>query len=221
MKKILIVEDDNSLSQLLNLQLKYSGYESDITDNGDEAIEMIRKNDYILILLDVMIYGKDGVEVAKTVREFSDVPIIMLTAKDSLNDKLVGFESGIDDYMTKPFEFAELLMRIKANTRSKPHENTNVLEHKEVKINLETFKAERDGIDLNLTKNEFKILKLLLEKKGKVVTKEEIINEIWEGFYDEDNNIVFVYINYLRAKLDKNFDEKLIENIRGVGYIIR
>lgn len=221
MKKILIVEDDNSLSQLLNLQLKYSGYDSDITDNGETAVSMVRKNDYVLILLDVMIYGIDGVEVAKAIREFSDIPIIMLTAKDSLNDKLIGFESGIDDYMTKPFEFAELLMRIKANTRSKTYENKNTIEHKGIRIFLDTYKAERDGQDLNLTKNEFKILRLLLENKGKVVTKEEIITEIWEGFYEEDNNIVFVYINYLRAKVDKNFDEKLIENIRGVGYIIR
>jgi len=221
MKKILIVEDDSSLSQLLEFQLKYANYETTVTPNGSEAIELVKEIEYDLIILDLMLLDTDGVTVCKEVRKFSQIPILMLTAKDSLNDKITGFDAGADDYLTKPFEFAELLARIKANTKKIAEEKPTVIEHRGIKLHLDTYRAEREGNQLNLTKKEFKILKLLLENRGKVIEKEVIVEELWDGFYEENNNIISVYINYLRNKVDKNYSEKLIENVRGVGYIIR
>lgn len=221
MEKILIVEDDNSLSQLLEFQLKYAHYDTFITSSGEEAIELVKKNNYNLIILDIMLLDKNGIDVCREIRTFSEVPIIMLTAKDSINDKISAFDAGTDDYLTKPFEFAELLARIKANTKKFHNSDIKILSHQGITIFLDTYRAERDGIELNLTKKELKILQLLLENKGKVISKEEIIDKLWKGIYEENNNIVSVYINYLRNKVDKNFSEKLIENVRGIGYIIR
>jgi len=221
MEKILIVEDDASLSQLLEFQLKYAQYATDITPRGEEAINLIKLNEYSLIILDIMLLDGSGIDICRQVREFSEVPIIMLTAKDSINDKISAFDAGTDDYLTKPFEFAELLARIKANTKKSKDSKPKILSHKGITIFLDTYRAERDGVDLHLTKKELKILKLLLEHKGKVISKEEIIDKLWQGFYEENNNIVSVYINYLRNKVDKEFPEKLIENVRGIGYIIR
>jgi DNA-binding response OmpR family regulator len=221
MEKILIVEDDNSLSQLLEFQLKYAHYDTDTTPKGKEAIELIRNNKYNLVILDIMLLDGSGIDICKEIRKFSEVPVIMLTAKDSINDKICAFDAGTDDYLTKPFEFAELLARIKANTRKAKNAEPKILSHKGITIYLDTYRAERDGIELHLTKKELKILQLLLENKGKVISKEEIINKLWQGFYEENNNIISVYINYLRNKVDKGFSEKLIENVRGIGYIIR
>jgi DNA-binding response OmpR family regulator len=221
MEKILIVEDDASLSQLLEFQLKYAQYDTDITPRGEEAINLIKNNEYSLVILDIMLLDGSGIDICRQVREFSEVPIIMLTAKDSINDKISAFDAGTDDYLTKPFEFAELLARIKANTKKSKDSKPKILSHKGITIFLDTYRAERDGVDLHLTKKELKILKLLLEHKGKVISKEEIIDKLWQGFYEENNNIVSVYINYLRNKVDKEFPEKLIENVRGIGYIIR
>ena len=221
MEKILIVEDDNSLSQLLEFQLKYAHYDTLITPRGEEAIQLIKEYDYNLIILDIMLLDGSGIDVCKEIRTFSEVPVIMLTAKDSINDKISAFDAGADDYLTKPFEFAELLARIKANTKKSKNSEPKILSHKGITIFLDTYRAERDGVELNLTKKELKILQLLLENKGKVISKEEIINKLWQGFYEENNNIVSVYINYLRNKVDKDFSEKLIENVRGIGYIIR
>ena len=221
MEKILIVEDDNSLSQLLEFQLKYAHYDTDTTSKGKEAIELIRNNNYGLVILDIMLLDGSGIDFCKEIRKFSEVPIIMLTAKDSINDKISAFDAGADDYLTKPFEFAELLARIKANTKKSKNAEPKILSHKGITIYLDTYRAERDGVELHLTKKELKILQLLLENKGKVISKEEIIDKLWQGFYEENNNIISVYINYLRNKVDKGFSEKLIENVRGIGYIIR
>jgi len=221
MEKILIVEDDTSLSQLLEFQLKYAQYEPHVTPKGEEAVTLISENDYSLVILDIMLLDSSGIKICKKIREFSEVPIIMLTARDSINDKISSFDAGADDYLTKPFEFAELLARIKANTKKVRESQPKVISHRGITIFLDTYKVERDGIELHLTKKEMKILKLLVENKGKVISKEEIINKLWHGFYEENNNIVSVYINYLRNKVDKDFSEKLIENVRGIGYVIR
>jgi DNA-binding response OmpR family regulator len=221
MEKILIVEDDNSLAQLLEFQLRYANYNTNVTPNGSSAIELIKNHTYSLVILDIMLLDMNGIDVCREIRTFSDIPIIMLTAKDRINDKIAAFDAGADDYLTKPFEFAELLARIKANTKKSKISKSNIISHRGVVIYLDTYRAERDGKELNLTKKELKILQLLLENKGKVISKEEIINKLWQGFYEENNNIVSVYINYLRNKIDKGFSDKLIENIRGIGYIIR
>ena len=151
MEKILIVEDDNSLSQLLEFQLKYAHYDTIITPRGEEAIELVKKNNYNLIILDIMLLDGSGIDVCIEIRTFSEVPIIMLTAKDSINDKISAFDAGTDDYLTKPFEFAELLARIKANTKKSNSSEPKILSHKGITIFLDTYRAERDGIELNLT----------------------------------------------------------------------
>ncbi len=221
MEKILIIEDDINLSQLLEFQLKYAHYDTEIASKGKEALKLLKNNDYSLVVLEIILSDSNGIDICKEIRTFSEVPIIILTTKKSINDKISAFDAGADDYLTKPFEFAELLARIKANTKQSKNSKPKVISHRGITIYLDTYRVERDGIDLSLTKKELKILQLLLENKGKVISKEEIINKLWQGFYEENNNIVSVYINYLRNKVDKKFPERLIENVRGIGYIIR
>ncbi len=222
-EKILIVEDEIKIARFIQLQLKHQRYEADIVTDGREAINAVKNGDYDLLVLDIMMPGIDGVEVCKRVREFTEIPIIMLTAKDDLSDKIIGFDSGADDYVTKPFVFAELAARIRANIRKmnklKP-ENT-ILKVKDLELNQSTYEVKRADKLLELSKTEFELLHLLLVNKGIVLTREKILNKIWGYSYEGNDNILDVYIKYLRDKVDKPFEENLIKTVRGVGYTIK
>lgn len=222
-EKILIVEDDSQIARFVELELEHEGYEVKKVDNGYDGINMLKNNEFDLMLLDIMLPGIDGVEVCREVREFSDLPIIMLTAKSELEDKVKGLDTGADDYLTKPFEIEELLARIRALLRRKKGdvESANILETDSVVVNLDAHTVSRNDEKIELTKKEYDLLVYLIENEGIVVSREKLLNNVWGYDYTGETNIVDVYIRYLRSKIDDPFDKKLIHTVRGVGYVLR
>lgn len=223
MKNILIVEDERKLARFMELELEHEGYSVDIVSDGQTALMNLMNKHYDVMLLDLMIPIVDGIEVTKRARTFTDVPIIMITARDGLEDKVKGLDIGADDYMTKPFEMEELLARLRVLFRKK--ENT-VVEEKQLKfrglsLNRETYEVYRDGVLKELTKKEFDLLAYLLENQGIVLTREKILNNVWGFDFEGETNVVDVYIRFLRSKLDDGYEDKLIHTVRGAGYIIK
>lgn len=223
MKNILIVEDERKLARFMELELEHEGYSVDIVSDGQTALMNLMNKHYDVMLLDLMIPIVDGIEVTKRARTFTDVPIIMITARDGLEDKVKGLDIGADDYMTKPFEMEELLARLRVLFRKK--ENTVVeeklLKFKGLSLNRETYEVYRDGVLKELTKKEFDLLAYLLENQGIVLTREKILNNVWGFDFEGETNVVDVYIRFLRSKLDDGYEDKLIHTVRGAGYIIK
>ena len=224
MEKILIVEDELKISRIIDLQLKYAGYDTDLAYNGAEAIEKANQNTYDLILLDVMMPVIDGLTACNAIKKLHpDLKIIMLTAKDDMQDVINGLDSGADDYVTKPFQFEELLARIRANMRKKatPATSEDILIVDDVLIDLLKYEVTRAGKQIDLSKTEFDLLKHLFINRGIVLTREQILNKVWGYDYYGNLNIVDVYIKYLRDKIDRDYEKKIIHTIRGRGYIVR
>jgi len=211
------------MARFVELQLIHQQYMVEIANDGRTAINMAKENNYDLIILDIMLPGIDGIEVCKRVRTFSDIPIIMLTAKDDITDKIEGLDVGADDYLTKPFIFEELAARIRSNLRKmdKFKNSEPILKVKDLEMNQDTYEVRRSGILIELSKTEFELLQFLLINKGIVLTREKILTKIWNYSYEGNDNILDVYIKYLRDKVDKPFKEKLIKTIRGIGYTIK
>ncbi|OJV66705.1 MAG: DNA-binding response regulator [Clostridiales bacterium 38-18] len=224
MDKILIVEDELKISRIIDLQLKYAGYDTDFAYDGSEALDKVRLNHYDLILMDIMMPKTDGITACNAIKRINpDMKIIMLTAKDDINDVISGLDSGADDYVTKPFVFEELLARIRANIRKKATTtpNSDIMMFEDLLINSVTFEVTRSGKLVELSKTEFDLLKHLIINKGIVLTREQILNKVWGYDYYGSLNIVDVYIKYLRDKIDRDFERKLIQTIRGRGYVVR
>lgn len=223
MKNILIVEDERRLARFMELELTHEGYQVDIVSDGQSALMNLMNKKYDVMLLDLMIPIVDGVEVTRRARTFTDIPIIMITARDGLEDKVKGFDIGADEYMTKPFEMEELLARLRALFRKNEtiEEETKLLQFKELTLNRDTYEVYRDGQKKELTKKEFDLLAYLLENQGIVLTREKILNNVWGFDFEGETNVVDVYIRFLRSKLDDGYEDKLIHTVRGAGYIIR
>ena len=207
MEKILIVEDEVKISRIIDLQLKYAGYETDLAFDGSEAIDKVGLNKYDLILLDVMMPKTDGLTACNAIKKmYPDMKIIMLTAKDDIQDVINGLDSGADDYVTKPFVFDELLARIRANIRKKAQftPTTDLIVFEDVIINSVTYEVSRAGQTVELSKTEFDLLKHLIINKNIVLTREQILNKVWGYDYYGSLNIVDVYIKYLRDKIDRD-----------------
>jgi len=223
MRNILIVEDERRLTRFMELELTHEGYNVDIVSDGQTALMNLMNKDYDVMLLDLMIPIVDGIEVTKRARTFTDIPIIMLTARDGLEDKVKGFDIGADEYMTKPFEMEELLARLRALFRKseKKPEEARLLQFKGLTLSRDTYEVYRDGVKKELTKKEFDLLAYLLENQGIVLTREKILNNVWGFDFEGETNVVDVYIRFLRSKLDDGYEEKLIHTVRGAGYIIR
>lgn len=223
MKRILIVEDERKLARFMELELVHEGYEVDVVSDGQTAIMSLMNKSYDVMLLDLMIPVLDGIEVTKRSRKFTDIPIIMITARDGLEDKVKGFDIGADEYMTKPFEMEELLARLRALFRQGAAKTATspVLVFKDLSLNKETYEVVRAGENKELTKREFDLLKYLLENQGIVLTREKILNQVWGYDFEGETNVVDVYIRFLRSKLDEGYDVKLIHTVRGAGYIIK
>lgn len=223
MRNILIVEDERRLARFMELELTHEGYNVDIVSDGQTALMNLMNKDYDVMLLDLMIPIVDGIEVTKRARTFTDIPIIMLTARDGLEDKVKGFDIGADEYMTKPFEMEELLARLRALFRKseKKQEEARLLQFKGLTLSRDTYEVYRDGVKKELTKKEFDLLAYLLENQGIVLTREKILNNVWGFDFEGETNVVDVYIRFLRSKLDDGYEEKLIHTVRGAGYIIR
>lgn len=227
MCKILIVEDEKKISRIIELQLKHEGYETDTAYDGIEAIQKVKEdNSYDLILLDIMMPRLNGIETCKEIKMFNkDVAIIMLTAKDTIADVINGLDSGADDYVTKPFIFDELLARIRANLRkntsNKQSDNKDVLTFQDLDINNITFEVTRANNKVELSKTEFDLLYYMVLNQNIVLSRDQILNKVWGYDYCGSENIVDVYIKYLRDKIDKDYDTKLIHTVRGRGYVVK
>ncbi|MDY4417245.1 response regulator transcription factor [Selenomonas sp.] len=222
--RIFIVEDERRIARFLQIELEHEGYETATEDNGQRAFERIGQEKFDLVLLDVMLPDLDGFEVCRKVREFSNVPIIMLTAKDELEDKVTGLDLGADDYITKPFAIQELMARIRAALRK--HTETDGPEGerltcKNLVLYPSRYEVTVNGEEIHLTKKEYSLLEYLLRNKRNVLTRDQILQEVWGYDYAGDTNVVDVYIRYLRAKIDERFGDKYIYTVRGVGYVIK
>ena len=220
--KILIVEDQKQMAMFIEMELVHEGYEVDTAYDGREGLEKVENNEYDLILLDIMIPSLNGIEVCRRIRQFSNVPIIMLTAKSDVPDKVLGLDVGANDYLTKPFAIEELLARIRVYTREKVLKNKlDEIKVKDIVMNNITHEVWRDGKEIQLTKKEYDLLEMLLINKNIVLSREKLIEEVWGYDYVGDTNSVDVFIRYLRSKIDDDFEDKLITTIRGVGYVIK
>lgn len=225
MEKILIAEDEQKISRIIDLQLKHVGYETFTVSNGKEALDAMEKSEFDLVLLDIMMPVMDGLSACKIIKSsYPNVKVIMLTAKDDINDVITGLDSGADDYVTKPFIFDELLARIRANIRkasSKTQSKDNVLAFLDLEINTTTFEVFREHHLIALSKTEFDLLYYMVLNKEIVLTREQILNQVWGYDYFGGLNIVDVYIKYLRDKVDRPFERKLIQTVRGRGYVVK
>ena len=228
-KRIFIVEDERRIARFLQIELEHEGFETTTENNGKRAFERIIQENYDLVLLDLMLPEMDGITICRKVRELSDIPIIMLTAKDDIEDKVNGLDVGADDYMTKPFAVPELLARIRVALRK----HSDREEHEEEGENLpryiakdlvlfpERFEAQVKGEMVELTKKEYLLLEYLVKNKRNVLSRDQILQTVWGYDYIGDTNVVDVYIRYLRSKIDDRFGEKYIHTVRGVGYVIK
>ncbi len=225
--KILLVEDEEKLARMVELELKYEGYEVDKAADGRTGLDMARAGDYDLILLDIMLPALNGMEVLRRLRRESLVPVIMLTARDTVMDKVAGLDAGADDYITKPFAIEELLARIRAALRNKAEGSAEVpgqvgkLTAGPLTMDVDRHEVSVDGQEVELTRREFDLLRYLLENKEKVVTREVLLDNVWGFDFVGETNTVDVYIRFLRSKIDERFHVKLIHTVRGVGYVIR
>ena len=216
---ILIVEDDEKIARVLQLELEHEGFRIEICGDGASAIERALKGPD-LIVLDLLLPRIDGLEVCRRVRRHSSVPIIMLTAKDAVPDRIAGLDTGANDYLTKPFSIEELLARIRVQLRShEPVERT--LSAKDLILNRDTHEVKRGLNDITLTAKEFSLLEFLLMYPNKVHTRDEIFNSVWGSDFLGESNLIDVYIRYLRNKVDEGAEDKLIHTVRGVGYALR
>jgi DNA-binding response OmpR family regulator len=217
--RILVIEDDAAISRVLQLELEHEGYDVTVARDGLSGLELALKEPD-LILLDLMLPRMDGMEVCKRVRAKSRVPIIMLTAKDRVPERVAGLDMGADDYLTKPFSTEELLARVRARLRDKaPAEN--VVAYRDLVMDRDRHEVRRGGKEINLTAKEYALLEYLLLHRNKVHTRDELFNGVWGSDFLGDSNLIDVYIRYLRGKIDDGFDDKLITTVRGVGYTIK
>ena len=222
-ERILLVEDEEKLARMVELELKYEGYAVEKAFDGRKGLERALSGEFDLVLLDIMLPQLSGMEVLRRLRRESQVPVIMLTARDSVMDKVSGLDSGADDYVTKPFAIEELLARIRAALRSQGGQETagTVLSAGEVSMDVERHQVMVGGAPVELTKKEFDLLRCLLENKGRVLTRETLLDTVWGFDFVGETNSVDVYIRFLRGKLDDAFGIKLIHTVRGVGYVIK
>ncbi len=223
--KILIVEDEKPIARFLQIDLEKEGFKTAIERNGRRAYERIIQEKYDLVLLDVMLPEMDGMEICKKVREISDIPIIMLTARDEIADKVEGLDLGANDYMTKPFAFAELLARIRGVLKRYKEDLKKVYERRFIVKNMviypERYEVTVNGEPVELTQKEYALLEYLVENKRNVLSRDQILQHVWGYDYIGNTNVVDVYISYLRTKIDERFGEKYIYTTRGVGYAVR
>ena len=227
MAKILVVEDEAKIARFVQLELKHEGYEVELAGDGRTGLEKALQEDIQLVLLDVMLPGLSGFEVCRRIRQESEVPIIMLTAKDDVTDKVAGLDMGADDYMTKPFAIEELLARIRvalnrhAGGSKEKEVKKDELSFGELVVHPASRSVHYGKEEISLTKKEYELLEFLLRNKNVAVSREQLLNSVWGYEYFGDTNVVDVYIRYLRQKIDDRFGIGVITTVRGVGYIIK
>ena len=220
--RILVSEDEKDLNRLICNTLIRAGYSVDFCYNGEDALDYIANADYDCILLDIMMPKLDGHEVLKRLRQQNkNFPVIFLTAKDTIQDRITGLDLGADDYLVKPFDFDELLARIRAATRKYGTQKTSIYNLADLSVDTATHVVKRGSQEIKLSAKEYAILEYLIMHKETVVTRNKLENHIWNYDYVGGSNVVDVYITYLRRKIDNNFENKLLHTIRGTGWILK
>lgn len=219
---ILVVEDEVKLARFIELELSYEGYQVSVTHDGLAGLTAAREEHPDLVVLDWMLPGLSGLEICRRLRATGDkVPIILLTAKDEISDRVVGLDAGADDYLIKPFSIEELLARIRAHLRRNHEEDPDILQFEDLSLNRRTHEVYRGKRLIELTAKEFDLLDYLLVHSRQVVTRDRILEQVWGYDFMGDSNIIEVYIRYLRLKLETNNEKRLIQTVRGVGYVLR
>ena len=219
--RILLAEDDRRIANFVSKGLRENSYAVDVANDGEDALYQVSINDYDLIILDVMMPLKDGFEVCRELRqEGNKTPILMLTARDAVEDRISGLDFGADDYLIKPFEFGELLARLRALLRRQNVVRPPKIIVADLEIDTISQKVWRGGKEILLTAKEYALLEYLAREKGKVIGREEISTHVWDESFDVFSNLIEVYVNRLRAKIDKDFAPQLIQTRRGAGYIL-
>ena len=220
--RLLVVEDEKKLNELITKKLKKEYYGVDSCFDGEEAIRYVEGTEYDAVILDIMLPKLDGFEVIKRIRaKKNKVPILLLTARDNIDDKVKGLDYGADDYLVKPFIFEELMARIRVLLRRNSGNADNVVTIANLKVDLDAKTVFRDDILIKLSGREYSVLEYLIRNKGKILSRERIEDHIWNYDYEGGTNVIDVYIRYLRKKIDENYTPKLIHTIRGLGYVLR
>ncbi|KQM44810.1 response regulator transcription factor [Chryseobacterium sp. Leaf201] len=223
--KVLIIEDNARVSALLKRGLESQNYQIYISEDAEDALVMAERISFDLVITDIMLPGMNGIELSRIIKQKNpDLPIIMLTALGTIDEKIEGFDAGADDYMVKPFEIRELYARIKAvllrkSSSPKKNESLNIIKYQNLTINANTNRVFRNEKEINLTPKEFKLLIFLMRNAERVLSREEIAENVWGNHFDTGTNYIDVYIAYLRKKIDKDFDRKLIHTKPGMGFI--
>lgn len=224
-RRILLVEDEQKIADTLKMGLTEDGYNVEVAYDGNMGWHLFQQHWFDLVILDINLPGVTGYELCKRIRNRNDqVPVIMLTALNSLNDKIEGYDAGADDYIIKPFEFKELLMKMKVLLRRTTHQNVpvgSILKAADLEMNLDNKEVKRSDTIINLTAKEFQLLEYLIRNKNRVVSRSDIAINVWDIDFDTNTNVIDVYINYVRNKVDKKFDHKLIHTQVGMGYILK
>jgi DNA-binding response OmpR family regulator len=225
MMNILIIEDDQRIAELIQRGLEEQGFATALAYDGLSGKKLALQNNYDLIITDIILPKMDGLDLCKQIRENKpDTPIIMLTALGTTDDKVEGFDAGADDYLVKPFEMRELLVRIRALLKrhnKTPNNSGNILKYSELEMNLHTKIVKRNGQEISLTPKEFNLLEYMLQNPERVLSRVEIAEKVWDTHFDTGTNFIDVYINYLRKKIEKDFDKKLIHTKSGMGFILK
>lgn len=223
--KVLVIEDDQRLANLLRRGLEENNYNVDVAYDGLSGKKLAFANDYSIIITDIVLPKMDGIEFCKEIRKIkAHIPIIMLTALGTTDDKVEGFDAGADDYLVKPFEMRELLVRIRALVNRYSNGNQasgTIIKYADLEMNLTTKNVTRNNQEIHLTPKEFKLLQYMLKNPERVLSRTEIAEKVWETHFDTGTNFIDVYINYLRKKIDKNFESKLIHTKSGMGFILK
>jgi len=220
--KILVVEDEKKVASFLKKSLEQEYYTVDVTHDGKSGLDLSLTEEYDLIILDIMLPLLDGITLLREIRNAKlDVPVLMLTAKDSTEDKVEGLDSGADDYLAKPFALEELLARVRALIRRKENVKNLILSADDLILDTQTHKVKRSDNEINLTPKEYSILEYLLRNKNHIVSRMKLTEHVYEYQFDPDTNVIDVYINKLRNKIDKDSDQKILHTIRGIGYMIK
>jgi two-component system response regulator MprA len=220
--RILVVEDEERIRQFLQRGLSFEGYRVDVAEDGATGLELARENPPDLVLLDIMLPGEmDGFEVCRRLREVSDVPILMLTAKESVEDRVAGLDAGADDYLVKPFAFNELLARMRALLRRVQPSQPQVYRFADLELDTGTRQGKRGGRVFDLTAKEYDLLELFMRHPRQVLTREVIFDRVWNYDFGGESNIIEVYVRYLRQKTEAEDEPRLIHTVRGIGYVLR
>lgn len=221
MKKILIIEDEKNISSFVKMELEFEGYITQVIEDGKQGLDEAINKDYDLILLDLMLPSLNGIEICRRLKKEKSTPIIMLSAKGSVMDKVSGLQMGADDYVSKPFAIEELLARIQVVFRRENDANSKTLNFKDLSINIDSRVVKKGDEELSLTNKEYELLLYLMENKEKVISRLSLLESVWGYNYETETNVVDVYVRHLRNKLDTEDKKEYIKTVRSIGYVMR